>query len=144
MFVCVCVCVCVRVCVCVWVCVCVREYACVCVSRTRARVSGQRYTEPVQTCARFLYAFWFLKMRFVRYVKESYHTHIERFKGACINTCSEDVGISAVHLYLEWVAAHKRARSVEDETRNARRNAKRNAEWSSQVPFQTAHLKRER
>ena len=32
--------------------------------------------------------------------------------------------------------------SVEDETRNARRNAKRNPEWSSQVSFQTAHLKR--
>ena len=35
------------------------------------------------------------------------------------------------------------ARSVEDETRNARRNAKRTPEWSSQVSFQTAHLKRD-
>jgi len=35
------------------------------------------------------------------------------------------------------------ARSVEDETRNARRSAKRHPEWSSQVSFQTAHLKRD-
>jgi len=35
------------------------------------------------------------------------------------------------------------ARSVEDETRNARWNAKRIPEWCSQVSFQKVHLKRD-
>ena len=35
------------------------------------------------------------------------------------------------------------ARFREDETRNGHRNAKRNPRWSSQVSFQTSHLKRE-
>jgi len=45
---------------------------------------------------------------------------------------------------MHSVAKSRTARSVEDETRNARRNAKRNPEWSSQVSFQTAHLKRDK
>jgi len=35
------------------------------------------------------------------------------------------------------------ARSREAETRKARRNAKRNPRWSSQVSFETSHLKRD-
>ena len=46
-----------------------------------------------------------------------------------------------------WIMLNKSkactACSVEDETRNARRNTKRTPEWSSQVSFQTAHLKKD-
>ena len=61
-----------------------------------------------------------------------------RFTSVYLAWSAKNLSFSGFLCFNRYVTA----RSVEDEPRNARWNAKQTPEWSSQVSFQTAQLKR--